>query len=148
MDKYLCGVVNTLLNKCRQYGVVATPLYLQKLLYFYYVEYLHFSSGPVENIQFEAWKLGPVNRELYYAVKEYGRSIIANNIPYVMDGVIYKLKDEVIAKHSVRKYGAYTATELIAKSHIEGGAWSWTRKNKSINYIPQERIKNDYPKYQ
>ena len=144
MNKVLCATVNTLLGECWHRGVAITPLYLQKLLYFYYVEYLNRKNNATTNIQFEAWNLGPVNRDLYYSVKEYRRGIIGNYVPYIVDGGIYFLKQTKVVKHAVKKYGVYTASQLITFSHTVGGAWDTTIKSGKLTCIPRPLIKEDY----
>ncbi len=144
MSKYLCAVVNTLLELCWDFGYRVTPLYLQKLLYFYYVEYLNekIREMPERPIKFEAWKYGPVNKELYYSLRKYrSREEITEPITY--DNDIYTLGYKEIAQRTVETYGKYTTKSLVNMSHEPGGAWDRAVSEGHPEYINSGDIERD-----
>ena len=99
-----------------------TNLKLQKLLYFSHVAFLGKYEKLLIEEDFYAWQFGPVIKDLYYELKDCGRNPIGESI---FDG-INDLKDGEEAdtlKSVFDVFGETSVSDLIAFSHVKGGAW-------------------------
>lgn len=124
-----------------------THLKLQKLLFFFYCEYIKQNDYPPFNEKFLAWDYGPVIREVYDKYKHYGRS----NIEYKEDDTNMIIKEEpfklsvysrfkktpvysrILAAldKTLQQYGEKSANELVNISHLSGTPWDITFQNGS-----------------
>lgn len=101
-------------------GLWITNLQLQKILYFTWIDYYKECKGHLfEDKPFEAWKYGPVVKDVYY---EYwlnvARLIFITKEPEEdMSGV-----SDFLLK-SLRKYRSKSARELVEMSHKPGSPW-------------------------
>lgn len=119
MEKAM-NVAKYVVTKCVRDGVPITNLQLQKILYFIQCEFLKKTREPLFAENFEAWKLGPVIPEVYYAFCGYGAMKISRE--YKFDAIAeekQKLLDQKIDE--LRKL---SASQLVSRSHEEGKAWS------------------------
>lgn len=101
-------------------GVRISNLVLQKMLYFVHKSYLQNYKTILCKEEFEAWKLGPVLRSVYYKYCQFGAlelsvdSDIKIDIP---DNVVETIKKEFEARRYQNPF------ELVRESHKQGGAW-------------------------
>ncbi|MHB1688741.1 MAG: Panacea domain-containing protein [Ignavibacteriaceae bacterium] len=115
-----------------------TPLKLQKLLYYIYVWGI-VSNNKVLEAEFEKWKFGPVNTEVYYHFKDLGKSQIS---PDYSKKVKLSSADKKFVEFIVSNYIKYNAITLSAMSHKDL-PWQETPQNFTIN---EKSIKNFYNK--
>ncbi|GAA0414958.1 hypothetical protein GCM10008934_02280 [Virgibacillus salarius] len=119
--------------------ISCTHLKLQKLLFFFYEEYIaSYKTKPFPE-KFLAWDYGPVIREVYDVYKSYGRNKIEhsedNSTPIIKEEP-FKLsvysrfkKTPVYGKvlealdGTLNKYGDKKATELVELTHQKNEAW-------------------------
>mgnify|MGYP003207661723 CR=1 FL=1 len=98
-----------------------TNLQLQKILYFTWIDYYKKGNGRLfEDKKFEAWKYGPVVKEVYY---EYwlnvSRLIFFTKEPEEdMSDVSDFLLD------SLKKYQPMKTSVLVDMAHEEGSPWA------------------------
>ena len=133
-------------------------LQIQKLLYF-----AHANSGAtLIDDKFEAWKNGPVVREVYNELRINGADKIIN----IQNTDINPTdKEKEILDNTIKQYENRGAWEMVKLSHSENGAWrktanefinpdgSWNEQKYKENfiekgnlYIDNELIKEDKDK--
>lgn len=125
-----------------------THLQLQKLVYFYWCEYMKKYGEDAFAEQFKAWTYGPVIPEVYDEFKangkkqikygDYEKLIVFSRISKLKDyDKIVNVVDEVIDKYG--KYGPY---ELVDKTHENGTPWDKTYYSSisEDKIIPKELI--------
>lgn len=118
MEKAM-NVAKYVVTKCVRDGVPITNLQLQKILYFIQCAFLKETGAPLFPENFEAWKLGPVIPEVYYAFCGYGAMKISNEYQYdEIDPEKLGLLDKQI--EDLRKL---SAGKLVDRSHEDGKAW-------------------------
>lgn len=120
-----------------------TNLKLQKMLYFIYAIYYYKTNKKLFIENFEAWKYGPVIRELYEFFKEKGvnrEEITPNKFKSMCDfqeNMIWKkIKDFNInlnlLKEIINSVNTHSTSELINFSHTYG-PWRFTEQNGIID---------------
>lgn len=118
-------------------------LKLQKLLYFAQMISLGEHNTELFHEDFHAWNYGPVNPELYHAIKIYGTAPIGR-IPNGSDILPSGIKRSILDK-TYRVFGPMTPSQLIQFTHWPHGAWAKNytpTDRKSI--IPKRDIKEEY----
>ena len=87
-------------------------------------------NKPLFKSSFEAWKYGPVNREIYDEYKKYGSMEIPESEGYIPTGK--KFEKELIESvwKSLRSYDAF---ELVQLTHEEAPWKESIGKNKNID---------------
>lgn len=114
-------------------------LKLQKILYLCYEKFLKKTGIPLFKDEIYAWKYGPVVESVYHQYKIYGSDVI----PYEEDDTVIIPVDKItippsfmrilVSEHGevalsiiltvLKKYGKYTAGELVEITHMEGTPW-------------------------
>ena len=136
---------------CETSGWEITNLSLQKILYFCHLAFLGENKGkPLFNETFEAWKLGPVLRDVYIYAKDKG--VAENSIDKSVFHDIESLgensnREEVKTLAFITKHLAnLQPSTLVRWSHWEGGAWKKNYYGEPYSHdpIPNKDIKSDY----
>jgi uncharacterized phage-associated protein len=129
-------VANTILNKGFEEGIDISPMKLQKLAYFLYKKYYQETNELLFKEEFEVWKYGPVNNDIYQGFKNYGANHIRDyykkaNTPTML--VDTDKSDDF--KKSLNfvwdNYKNYSGRSLSILTHKEGTAWYKAVKNKT-----------------
>ena len=129
-------------------GAQLTPLQIQKVLYFANMLYIGGSEKNKRLVRspFLTWRYGPVVRELYERLSEYGDSIVPvsafDDIVSIMDDkgnpTDKKYEREVeVLKDAYKRWGGFPAWRLVEISHWDEGAWQ-----KSVDK-QEEEISDD-----
>lgn len=105
---------------------------LQKLLFYSQALSLHLNNTVLFDDDIEAWKDGPVVRDVFYLYKN-GELQYANSVE--KDNTIIQL----ILDYSFKYFGKNTGKALRNMTHIENGAWDRVVKEKNIQYFEIER---------
>lgn len=127
------SAANAILVRAKKDGVEITPRKLQKLLYIIYKTYLKKTGIPLFAERIEAWKSGPVVRNVYVATRKFARKPISSYLPEV-DGTIYTVEEESspifrkIADSVWKTYGTYDQSRLTKLTR--GSAWQKARKQR------------------
>ena len=130
-----------------------THLKLQKLVYMCYADYLYYTKKNLFIDKIYAFKYGPVIKSVYEKYKgmkeieddlelnedllgSYERMPAKSRILFAEDGV------EKIAyiDKTIKKYGSFSATELINITHVAGGPWDCVEKTTLYTEIPDSII--------
>lgn len=138
-------------------GDLISNLKMQKLLYFVYVWVLVFKKERIFDASFEAWCNGPVLREVYNKLREFGAGPIDISFVNVKNEEELKnLKEEIgvglveVIDQVYEAYGCKTPFELVRLSH-DSLAWIKAREGcgdtePSSNPILDEHILAQYAK--
>jgi uncharacterized phage-associated protein len=126
------ALANLILDHAESKGIHVTNMALNKVAYFVHCDYLIERSEPLVKAKIEAWKHGPVFREVYHEFKRWGdepiRSRAAKVDPETGDAIlaaIYLPRDEKDYLSSlISRYIEFSAGYLRAISHAEGGPWA------------------------
>lgn len=121
-------IANILIARHGQESVISN-LSLNKLVYYAQVESLRTNGQPLFTDRIEAWKLGPVEPDVYHCFKQYG----SNRIAKPVSNVIGDSNTNQIIENMFDKYGHMTAYDLVTMTHLTGSAWSRVyRKDKDV----------------
>jgi uncharacterized phage-associated protein len=131
---------------------------LFKLLYLLDFEHFRQTGRSLTGINYEAWELGPVPRELYEhwgSIRDYSEgSLVTIDVPIsnyvrseltVTDGTIFDDSDFTprqlkIMKALVDKFGDTLSGEMVDVTHAQNGAWNkvWCAGKGKNHTIPYE----------
>lgn len=135
------AVANFVLDEADRRKVDISNMALNKIVYFVHCDFLVERNLPLVGAKIEAWPHGPVFRELYHEFKRWddapirsrahkvdahsGETIIADMSP--------SLEDESFMRKLIDRYIEFSASQLRAMSHREGGPWSkvWQHDGKA-----------------
>ena len=137
-------IANYFIREHKKTGDFVTNMQLQKLLYFTNGIYLYYKNKPLIKEKFQAWRYGPVIKQLYDDLKYAGSSYIKNTIDA---GNQVNIEDDVyILLQSVdRAYGTMDGWKLSEISHIKEGAWD--KATGLDEYLNDEDIKIEFEKF-
>jgi len=127
-------IANFLLDEADERRLAITHLALQKLVYFCHgLSYSRFGRPLILN-RVEAWKRGPVIRELYFSFNKFGDLPITEraklmNVQTRVEEIIHYEFPASICSHLeevLRIYGPLSASRLVAMTHEKGTPWART----------------------
>jgi putative zinc finger/helix-turn-helix YgiT family protein len=116
------AVCRYLIYKCGE----ITHLTLQKLLYFVEGFFGAFRGSPLFFNVCQAWRHGPVYREVYDMYKTYGNGMIPPEIEGSPDTSVFSGYELAIIDAVAKNFGCYTGTVLRKFTHSEA-PWLETR---------------------
>jgi len=108
-------IADHIIDICNKSGQLITNILLQKLTYYTQAWFLALYNKPLFKEEFEAWKYGPVQPELYERFKSFGYGPI-NFKPET------KILPDNIGEHIemiIETYSEYSPSELVEISHKE-----------------------------
>lgn len=125
------ALANLLLDIAEQEGVGITNLALNKIAYFVHGTYMSTTGKPLIDAKIEAWKYGPVFREIYHQFKEFGDNCInvrARTLntttgqyeicPCEVEKSQYKYLSDIAIPYIKMRVSA-----LVELSHVNEGPW-------------------------
>ena len=144
------AIGNFILDLADHDQIEVTNMALNKLVYFLHCDYLLEKKTPLVGAKIEAWKHGPVFRELYHEFKRWDDNPIRSRAkivdPFSGEAVEAKLHfgtdEQAYLEQVVRRYIKFSAAQLRAISHNMGGPWHvvWGHDGQSN---PGMRISNE-----
>ncbi|MEI6830110.1 MAG: type II toxin-antitoxin system antitoxin SocA domain-containing protein [Synechococcaceae cyanobacterium ELA445] len=144
------SVANWFIDTAKTKGQRITAMKLQKLVYFAHGWYLALYDKPLVNERVEAWRWGPVFRDIYDAAKKYGSEPIDSHIESLFGGDCPIQQGDERIPFLVRiweTYGNYSASQLSRMTHEVGGPWdtTWSKDpgRRSMD-IDDDTIKDFY----
>ena len=152
------AIANHFLELAEDEGKSLTPMKLQKLVFLAHGWYLGVTGLPLIGERVEAWKWGPVIRELYYETRKFKGEPIIGKIERISwenpwdGGDIYKIPE---SENEVRDFirmiwethKDYSAITLSNWLHRKGSPWDrvWNDGSKVLpKWIPDEMIRKYY----
>lgn len=136
------SVANFMLDVAEEEGLSVTNLHLNKSVYFAHVDCLANRQHRLVSAKIEAWKYGPVFRELYSQFKRYEGRPITGRAYRVDFDTGEKISAYDTFEGDLRKfmrdaaltYMSVPANLLVDMSHAKGGAWDYVwNKTGPIN---------------
>ncbi len=115
-------------------------LELQKTLYFTELDYIKKFDKHLVSDDFEAWRYGPVAREVYYEYRNYGANPIDKPKEETLSQNLRKDELETI-NHSIEKCNEKSYWDLVKESHKEDGAWHKSFKEDRKEIISKDLIR-------
>ena len=138
------SVGNELIRRAHEAEREITPMQVLKLVYYCHAWMLGIYGRPLIRQPIEAWRYGPVVRELYRSIREYG----GDPIPLLIDGVPdddYDGDERRIIDQVWEQYGPLTGLQLSSLTHAPGTPWDMTwRKWGRDAIIPDSLIERYY----
>ena len=118
---------------CKKSKWTLSNFKVQKLLYFAQMVSLGRDGRAIFKDDFEAWALGPVNRDLYHEAKKYGANYI-KSLPK-KDGEKLLSEDKSMLDDAVKYLSDLSVNDLLLKGHWSEGAWAKTYPGGGRNKI-------------
>lgn len=137
-------VANNILKRGIDEGIDITPMKLQKLLYLVYKSYLKSTGDPLFPERIEAWRYGPVVKDVYDRFKAFGSNAIRGYGRDVTGSVFIVNEDSSEDFRNAiggtwNKYKKADGISLAMMTHREGTAWRKTVE-EGRRYIYDEDI--------
>lgn len=144
------AIANVILDRADQLGLSVTNMALNKIAYFVHCDYLLEKGEPLVGAKIEAWQHGPVFREIYHEFKRWNDAPIRSRATKIdpfsgevkTANVTFGLDEEKYIWALIDRYVRFTAGQLRAISHAQGGPWHvvWGHDGNSN---PGMKISND-----
>lgn len=125
------AIANLVLARADELRLPVTNMALNKIVYFVHCDHLIEKEAPLVRAKIEAWKHGPVFREVYHQFKRWDDNPIrdratkvdpdSGNVLLASEDFSESEKNYLIGL--IDRYIRFTAAQLRAISHIEGGPW-------------------------
>jgi uncharacterized phage-associated protein len=152
------ATANYLLDLAKAQGKQIDPMQMQKLTYFAHGWCLGLENAPLVTERIEAWRYGPVIRELYSAFRDVGSRAITHpaydvlfrddefvfNAPSIDDEEEDGQVDREFARRLLdeiwKVYGGFSGIQLSNLTHEPGTPWyeTWHSSNKRNAVISDE----------
>lgn len=122
------AVANRLLKLAHEKGNRLTPLQLMKLVFLCHAWMMGLHKKHLVKDPIEAWKYGPVIKELYDSIKEFKSNPVPYPLKDVNDAEFNATEDDLITQ-VYDAYGNFTGIQLSALTHEKGSPWdqAWTK---------------------
>ena len=130
-------IANEFIRRAAADGKALTQMQLQKLVYIAHGWNLAINSQPLTYDSPQAWEYGPVYKELWRALRAYGRSGIGREIkngeylpgelsenPESIAVAALSGDETAVIDRVYRDYGKYHAFQLSALTHQDGTPWT------------------------
>jgi uncharacterized phage-associated protein len=129
----------------QQGGPSLTPLQLIKLTYMAHGWSFVFLEEPLLNEPVQAWQYGPVLPSLYYAVRHYRASPVADVVPGDSDPQPLSDRARELIAAVYQRYRHLSGTQLSAMTHMANTPWSqaWHERGQN-SVIPNNAIADHY----
>ncbi|MEK9135875.1 MAG: type II toxin-antitoxin system antitoxin SocA domain-containing protein [Bacteroidota bacterium] len=144
-------VANEFLDMGDLAGTALTNMALQKLVYLAHGWHVVREGRPLATNHFEAWKMGPVVRCLYDALKGYGDQPVKDRVKWfnALENRIEIARaplddrERGFLAELFNKYGRLNAFQLSRLTHARGGPWHrvWNAPPGEIFF--NQRISDD-----
>lgn len=145
------AIANEFIRRSASQGRQLTHMQLQKLVYISHGWNLAINAAPLTEDTPEAWDYGPVYRELWEALRSYGRGPVQREIAagdYGFGIFMYGTDRDQVIHADLRQneteiidrvfsdYGRFHAFKLSALTHQEGSPWDEVYNNGGGRMTP------------
>lgn len=150
------AVANHFLDIAKQNGKTLQPMKIQKLVYLAHGWHLGITGKPLIQDTVEAWRWGPVIKQLYHEFKEFGRTPItkkATELSFeekrggrvaikIETPSLEQCSDDLATTKALLEriwevYGEFTSAQLSNMTHKSGTPWDKAMEKR------ESRISND-----
>ena len=119
-------VAKYIVTYCTENDNPVSNLKLQKMMYFFWIDYYIRTGTYLFDNKMCAWKFGPVAPEVYFAFSVYAGNPIIRSFPTSIND-----NDRMILDEFIEHYMSIPVSELVRQSHRTGGAWDVVYQNGS-----------------
>ncbi len=135
------AVANQLLYFARMDEKWFTPLQVLKLVYYCQGWALARLDTKLFRQDIQAWRYGPVVRDVYNEVRVYVDGPVSNDIK--ADRANFSGEEQWLMREVYRLYGNMRGVELITLTHLPGSPWDqiWSHRRSDHDVIPVEMIR-------
>ena len=130
-------IANRFLELAKAQGRSLTPMQVVKLVYIAHGWMLGLNDRPLIAQPVEAWRYGPVVRDVYNGVRNYGRAPVVNPI-FSPSGDLDYYEDDMV-NQVFKIYGHMDGISLSNITHMPDTPWAQTYKQGEFGSI----ISND-----
>lgn len=150
------AVAKAFLIKAEGDGTTVSNLKLQKLIFFGHALMLAAHDLPLVDTNFQAWKYGPVLEPLYFDLKIFGPGGLSPSSFGIKEWELLSAEQdsETLCKAIsaidivYKKFGSWSAGQLIDLSHEKDGPWDHVYAATDLNIeIPNDSIAKFYKKW-
>jgi uncharacterized phage-associated protein len=147
------AIANWFLEKGNAEGETATPMKLQKLVFFAHGWHLALMDKPLVNEKVQAWPYGPVIPSLYHELKQYGNNQVTRPVCVICrdsDGKAVAIRPTVAIEDTQTRdlleaiwtvYGKpYSGIQLSNMTHLPGTPWQTIHKENKGRIPPDTEI--------
>ena len=129
MPTHSAALANEFIDRANSCGKQLTQMQLQKLVYIAHGWNLAINGSPLTEDTPQAWDYGPVYRDLWLALRSFGKSAVNEKIKIGQVGA-----------------GIFHACQLSAMTHKQGTPWYqiYEVEGKKKGNIDAERIKQHF----
>ncbi len=141
------SIANEFIRIGREKGVPITMMKLIKLVFFAHGWHLGLYGRPLVSEQPEAWKYGPVFRNLYHSLPYSGSQVIESPIASPLGGkfeAFLSIQQAQLMEKVFNVYGHLGAFALSEKTHEEGSPWKITVDEKGLNSSIEDGVIQNY----
>lgn len=132
-------VAKYVVTYCNNKSKPISNLKLQKLMYYAWIDFYKETGIPLFIDDICAWQLGPVVPEVYYEFCTYAGAPITQEYNIKISST-----DAGILNSIIEKYINISASTLVSRTHVKGGAWDLVFKDGAgmRSVIPFSLIKD------
>ena len=134
-------VADYIVDRCAGLGRPVSNLQLQKILYYVQLNFLRRFDECAFWDDIQAWRHGPVVKEVYYKYNIFGRHAIVPRIMQSTEG-LFSARDKNLIDNVADACIALDPWELVERSHKVGGPWHQSFNGNFDKVIPKEVMRN------
>lgn len=146
------SIANYFLERASQEGRALTPMQLLKLVYIAHGWYLGYTGQPLIDDEVQAWRHGPVIKQLYDRIRNFGSGAVRGLLSAsVFGGIPQAVGPEVVPMLDGvwKNYSRFSGMELSDMTHRPDTPWSiaWHQQGgKGTMFAPisNELIRDHY----
>jgi uncharacterized phage-associated protein len=142
------SVANEFIELARAAGNPLTNMQIQKLVYIAHGYSRAILHRPLIRQRVEAWRYGPVIKDLYNDLREYGAGLVTKPIEKVPKEVLSET-DKALVQTVLNAYGKFSGPQLSTMTHQKGTPWADVYDPESQFHdtdIPDHLIEKYYSK--
>ena len=135
-------IANWFIARAQRDDKVLSVMTILKLSYIAHGWHLESRGGPLFWNRIEAWRFGPVIRDVYLAFRSQGLKV-ANPAPVMGEGIDAEVGEFLEEIYQI--YGEQSAFWLSKLTHVPGGPWDIATKARGyFAQIPNGLIRQHY----
>ena len=131
-------VANRFLELAREGGRTLTPMQLLKLVYIAHGWTLALLHRPLIPQRVEAWRYGPVIRDLYNATRAYGRAGVTLPIPVAFEPL--RADEDDMIQQVYTLYGDLDGIALSNITHMPNTPWADTYTSDEFGTVIDNNV--------
>ncbi len=135
-------VAEYILRKAKEANDTVTPMQMLKLVYMCHGWMLGLYGRQLIREDVEAWRYGPVIRELYEKIRNYRSQAITEVLTEEVN--VFDDFEKHIMNQVYLKYGNFSGPALSRLTHLQGSPWDMTYRYHGQNGVISNDLIEDY----